>query len=124
MKIKSAQYVLLFFVLTIAFFAVSVSVYAQTTGGTGGPVIELPNPLTADTFQELLDRILSVLIIVATPVFIILIMIAGLMYVVGGANPQRRQTAFNMIKYGVIGYVIILTARLLLNIVQGLVGIK
>lgn len=124
MRIKNLKYFLLFFVVAVGFFAFNASVNAQATGTTGGVTIELPNPLEAKNFQELLDRILSVLLIIATPVFVVFIMIAGLLYVVGGSNPQRRQTAFNMIKYGVIGYMIIIMARLLLNIVGGLLGIK
>jgi hypothetical protein len=132
MNIKNARYLILFFVTAAILFSINVPVHAQYLGGSSGgdcpedtdTIIRLCNPLTANTFQELLQRILDVLLIVATPVFVIFIMISGLLYIVGGANPQRRQTAFNIIKYGIIGFVIILTARLLLGIVQGIVGIK
>lgn len=89
-----------------------------SVGGGGGT--SLPNPLTSDTFQELLGNFIRLLLIFATPIFILMILSAAFLFITGGQDPNKISTAKNIIKYAIMGYGIILMAQVLVSIVQGI----
>lgn len=90
-----------------------------TQSGGGSPVV-LPNPLGKDSdFLSLLDRFITVLTVFAAPILVALITVAGFMYMFGGADPQKRTTAVKIMKYGIIGFIVIIFARAIAAIVQG-----
>jgi len=89
------------------------------TSGGGSPVV-LPNPLGDNSdFFALLDRFINVLTIFAAPILVALIVVAGFYYMFGGDDPGKRTTAINIIKYGIIGFIVIIFARGIAAIVQG-----
>ena len=86
----------------------------------GGSPITLPNPLGDDSdFFTLLDRFINVLTIFAAPILVALIVVAGFYYMLGGDDPAKRKTAISIIKYGIIGFIVIIFARGIAAIVQG-----
>jgi len=84
--------------------------------------VAFPNPLSYDTFAELVDAVISWLVIISTPIIALLIVIAGLVFMFSGANPNLQKTARNIIFYSLIGYAIILFARVLMSVVTGVTG--
>ena len=60
------------------------------------------------------------LILFATPVFVIMILFAAYNYLVGGAQPQRIGKAKKILLYGIIGYLILLVACFLPELVANL----
>lgn len=82
-------------------------------------VTEFPNPLDFDTFSELVDAVITWLVVISTPIIVLLIVIAGLVFMFSGANPNQQKTARNIILYSLLGYAIILLARVLMAVVMG-----
>lgn len=74
------------------------------------------------TFYDLIDRFIQVMTVFAVPILVALIIIAGFLYLFGGADPSKRATATNIIKYGIIGFIVIIFARAIVAIVQGVIS--
>jgi len=104
--------VLVFFTAITAFFGVAQPAEA----------LKLENPLAVDSFQEFITRLIRMLIFIAAPALALIVAVAGLRFVVSGGNPKKRESAKNMIKYGIIGFLIIILAWVLVAVLQGLVG--
>lgn len=84
----------------------------------GGGAVTLPNPLQINSLQELLNRVLNLLILFATPVYLLIIFLGALTLIVGGADPSKRRLAKNMLLYATIGFLILVMARALLKAVE------
>ena len=102
----------------------------NTQGGTttntqsgGGSPITLPNPLGNDSdFYDLLSRFIRILTFFSAPILSALVVYAGFLYLTGGSDPGKRTTATNIIKYGIIGFVIIILANVIVAVVRGAIG--
>ena len=81
--------------------------------------IEFPNPFNATTVEALVDMTISWLVVISTPIIVLLIVIAGVVFMFSGANPNQQKTARNIILYSLLGYAIILLARVLMAVVTG-----
>jgi hypothetical protein len=101
-----------------------------TSGGTGtggtsgsGDPITLPNPLGGDSdFYDLLGRFIRILTFFSAPILSALVVYAGFLYLTGGSDPGKRTTATNIIKYGIIGFVIIILANVIVAVIRGTIG--
>ena len=102
----------IFSILITSIFLLPVFVYAQ--------VVSLPNPLAVDNFSDLIDAVINWLLIISLPVVILLIVFAGFQYMVSGVSPDARKKAIDMVKYAVIGYAIMLLAKVLVGVVTGI----
>jgi hypothetical protein len=108
---KYKKYLPLFFSLGLF---IPFLIFAQTT---------VPNPLKYDTFAELVNAIVVFirnLALVAAPIIFI---IAGLRYYLAAGNPQEAQKATEMIKWAVIGLVIILIANGITSVIVSVMGV-
>lgn len=108
------KFISVIFILFIIFLPSFV--FAQD----GVSLLSLPNPLTSDTFEELIDAIINWLLVITLPIIILLIVFAGFQFMVSGVSPDQQKQAINMVKYAVIGYAIILSAKVLVGVVTGL----
>jgi len=113
--ITSITFISLTSLSLVVLFAPAVALAAPAT-------VAFPNPLSYDTFAELVDAVISWLVIISTPIIVLLIVIAGLVFMFSGANPNLQKTARNIIFYSLIGYAIILFARVLMSVVTGVTG--
>ena len=66
--------------------------------------------------------ILNMVIVIATPIIVLFIIIAGFKYVTAQGNPEKLQEANRALMYGIIGGVIIIGAVAILQIVQNTVN--
>ena len=107
--------------------------FTESEGGVGGCVfprdgggggtsngIRLENPLTANTFEEFIVKLINSLIIFAGPILALIIVIGGFRFVLGGADPKQKEGGKNMIKYGVIGFIIMISAWVLVAILKSI----
>lgn len=81
-----------------------------------------PNPLTATTVSQVVDKIsdwLFNLAIVAAPV---LLVIGGIIFMTAAGDPGRISTAKRMILWTVVGFLVILLSQGLISVVVGLLG--
>jgi hypothetical protein len=88
---------------------------AQTSGGGA-----LQDPLGGKTFQQVVDSITSGLLTVATPVVAIMVIVGGFMIMTAGGNSEKVTTGRNAILYAVIGYAVLLFAKVVVSILKDL----
>ncbi len=86
--------------------------------------IEIPNPLEHEDFETLIDAIVSFILRVALVIAPIILIIAGLMYYIAGGDPEKAKTATNMIKWTLIGLVIILIANGITAVIKDIMGVE
>ena len=82
---------------------------------------QFKNPISFDSFTELLAAFLNVIIIIATPIVVFFLILAGFKYVTARGNPNQIQEASRALLYGVIGGVIIMGSVTILLIIKNLV---
>jgi|AntRauTorckE6833_2_1112554.scaffolds.fasta_scaffold00021_91 amino acid transporter len=90
---------------------------------SSGASVRLQNPLVTDTIQEFLLAVLRIFMIVAIPIVILFIILAGFKFVTAQGNAEELQTAKRALMYALIGGLIILGAVVIVGIVTNLVGV-
>jgi hypothetical protein len=78
----------------------------------------LPNPLTATDFTQILQSILSFGIKAGAIVVPIIVVIGAFQMMFAAGNPEKFKTGTKTIVYAVIGYIIILLAAGIIDIVK------
>ena len=84
----------------------------------------IPNPLNATNFTELFTQIFSQASIVVASLGGIMLIIAGILFLLSAGNPQRMETAKKALTYAIFGIAIALIAETLVVIVKNIVGVK
>ena len=97
-------------------------VFADTGLGTGGG-ISFQNPLTADSFTELADKIIDFLLAIAAPIVVIMVIWAGFLFMTAGGNPEKVQKGKDTLLWTAVGVIILMVSKgvttLLVNILGG-----
>jgi heme/copper-type cytochrome/quinol oxidase subunit 2 len=81
--------------------------------------LSLQNPLGTQTFEELIAAIINWLLVITLPIIVLLILYAAFQFVVSGVSPEQRKNAVNVVKYAMIGYAVMLLAKVLVEVVSG-----
>jgi len=109
-------FLIIFLALSFVFFN---NVIAQTGGGTtGGGTIVLPNPLSCENLGCVIKNIISGLVKLAIPIFVIMVLIGGFQIMIAGGNEEKVKQGKSTIWWAVIGYVIILLANGMVLIIE------
>ncbi len=88
------------------------------TGVTGGVTAgRLPNPIRAQSFQDLANDVLGIVSSIGAILAVFFIIYAGVLFVTAGANETKRTDAKWAILYAVIGTAVLLGAQALASIV-------
>lgn len=69
------------------------------------------------TFQKLLANVINILLYVAGIASVIVIVIAGILYIVSAGSPERTKAAKDALLYAIIGLVISLSGFAIVNFV-------
>lgn len=111
LRLKTALY------SVAVFYAVPLVSAAQGTK-------QLLNPLDSSisSIPALLVAILNVVLIIAMPIVILYIILAGFRYVAARGNPEQVRDASRALTFGIIGGVIIIGAFAILAIIRNLVA--
>jgi hypothetical protein len=128
--------------LTFIFFGVAGSVFAAESGGTtqmdsasggttqmdpyiggvtGGDPVSVVNPLEADNITQLFQDIIDILLVFAIPLIVFFIIYAGFLYVTARGNESTISKAHMALLYALIGGVLILGAKVLIEVISGTV---
>ncbi len=83
----------------------------------------IPNPIGYDSFPALINGIVSFIRNLALVVAPIIFLIAGFMYYFSGGNPDKAKDATNLIKWAVVGLVIILIANGITAVITNIMGV-
>lgn len=89
---------------------------------TNSGSVTIKNPLAADSITEFFLLIIEILLIFAIPLIVLFIIYAGFMMVTAQGNEEQLKTAKRALIYAIIGGLLILGARLILEVIQGTVA--
>ncbi|OIO47716.1 MAG: hypothetical protein AUJ32_02165 [Parcubacteria group bacterium CG1_02_40_82] len=105
MKIIKRKKFLIFPLLVIVFFLLSFAwqVFAQSN-----PTMELPNPLTATTFEDLVSSIATWFELIMVPLATIMILYAAFLFMTSGGDEEKIKRAKRAITWAVVGVAIVL----------------
>lgn len=104
----------------------SSSTGSTGSGGQGKSVsysFRLTNPLKADDFMGLISSISTWIFNLSIPVAVIVIVWAGLRFLWARGNPAEVGKAKEMLKYAVIGLVIIFIGRGFITLIQSIINL-
>jgi hypothetical protein len=73
--------------------------------------VTIENPINADTFEELINNIITFIFNIALALVPLMIVIAGVYFVTAAGNPAQVEKAKGIILYTLIGFIVILLAR-------------
>lgn len=124
------KHFLTYTIASVSLLALSFAdkVFAQPGGGgvastkpPGTLSFALKNPLAFNSLQEFIVAILNVIVIIALPIVVVFIILAGFNYVAAQGNPAKIQAATKSLTYAIIGGVLILGAVAIAEIIKNLV---
>jgi len=107
---KYQKNIIISFILASAFFPVFVF------------GIEIPNPIEHESLEDLIHAIVSFIRNVALALAPIIFIFAGLKYYFAGGSPEKAKEATNLIKWALIGLVIILIANGITAVIRDVMG--
>lgn len=96
-----------------------VSVFPVISNAASGT---LDNPLKAKSFVELINALLSIVVMIGTPIAALFFVYAGFMFVTAQGEPKKLETAKSMFWWTVIGTAIIVGAEIILVVLTSTVG--
>ena len=103
----------------MVFFAGIISnVYADVPDPISA---KLNNPIGVDSIVDLLEALLAIVVVLATPVIVFFIIYSGFLYVTAQGNAAKVEEATKSLTYAVIGGVLVLGAFAIAQIVKSLV---
>ena len=95
---------------------------APENAGTPGDLsYSLQNPLAFKSIEGFVVAVLNVIIVIATPIVVIFIILAGFKYVTARGDASKVQEATRALTYSVIGGVLIIGAVAIAEIIKNLI---
>ena len=96
-----------------------------TSGGDGEgdstQTIYVVNPLKSDTIEAFIFAIIDIILVFALPIVIFFIMYAGFLYTTARGNVSQIEQAHAALLWALIGGVVVLGAKVIVEVVQGTV---
>lgn len=116
---------IIFTIYYLLFTAHSVFASSHITTGPTQDLFELPNPLGTTSITGLLKDIIDALtIFIAPPIAVLMIIIGAFQMLSAGGDPEKFKTGKKTILYAAIGFAILLLARLIIGLVQEILGVR
>ncbi len=84
--------------------------------------IRIPNPLEAETFEELIENLIDFIFWVAAAIVPLMIIIAAFYFITSAGNPDKVKTAKDIILYTIIGFTIVLLAKGIVSVIKQIIG--
>lgn len=90
---------------------------------TQAQVIKIENPLGAESFEDLLYRVINFIFVLALGIAPIMIIVAGFYFITATGEPEKIQTAKKIILWTLIGLLIVICAKGLITLFKQIFGI-
>ncbi len=94
--------------------------------GPGGQVqqetVQLTNPIASNDLSKLFNKIINEILILAIPIIVFFIIYAGFLYVTARGDVTQVQTATRALTYAIVGGLIILGAKVLIEVIKGTIS--
>ncbi len=85
---------------------------------------EFGPPFGIESFTDLFSAILTWLMRIAVPIGVIIIVISGVMMLASGGNPQKVTQAKTILKYAIIGLIIIFIGKGFITLLESILNIS
>ena len=108
-------------VSTLALLSKATAVFAATNSGTADPIV-LPDPLSGATIPSVISNVFDFLVQLAAVVAPILIVVGAFQMITAAGSTESFNKGKHTILYTAIGFVIILMARGIVDIVKSIIG--
>lgn len=89
-----------------------------------GNPLSLPNPLSVNTFQQVVANVSNFLLIIATPLVTIMALVGGFQMITAAGNPEKFAAGRKTLLYAVIGFAIVLLAGGVAQIIKNFLNGK
>lgn len=96
---------------------------SQTFAGDNSLQVNISNPIRANNIQGLIEAIIDALVYLAFFVVPIVVIIAGFYYITSAGNPEKIKNAQNAVLYAIVGLIIVLLARGIIELIRTVLGI-
>ena len=84
--------------------------------------ITIQNPISASSFSELILNIADGFTTIALAIAPVMIVVGAFYFLTAGGSPERIKTAKEVIMYALIGVIIAVSAKGIIQMIQGWVG--
>ncbi|MBU0546761.1 MAG: hypothetical protein ABH876_01820 [Patescibacteria group bacterium] len=82
-----------------------------SAGKIGAQVIEIENPITANSLEEIVDNLINFIFTISFVLAPLMIVWAGGIYMTSAGEPKKIETAKNIILYTLAGMAILLFSK-------------
>lgn len=94
-----------------------------TPGQSVNYQFDIPNPIKANDFIELITAISKWITAIAIPIAVIAIVYAGILWLTAGAYPKNVDNAKRVLKYALIGLAIIIIGRGFITLIESIINL-
>jgi hypothetical protein len=93
-------------------------------GGAAGSETTIVNPLTTNSFDEIIDRVINFLFYVAMVVVPLMVIVGAFFILTAADDPKKAEQGRQIIFYTIIGLLVVLFAKGLISVLKGVIGVK
>ncbi|MBI2054366.1 MAG: TrbC/VirB2 family protein [Candidatus Staskawiczbacteria bacterium] len=103
---------------------ISLVILFSLAGSAFASGVVISNPLRPNDLPALLEAISSTVAKLVGVIATIMIVVAGIMYLVSGGNPQKMEAAKKTLIYAIVGLVIAVLAVSIIAAVKEILGLR
>ncbi len=108
----------LVFVMLFGFF----TVFANNGACEEEDIFCLRNPLRFETIGELFEEVTTLLIALGLSLVVLMIVLGGFYIMISGGKPELLEKGKNIIKWTIIGVLLLIFSRAVLAVIEAIVG--
>ena len=119
---KTAPFIIFVLSAPMAMAEGEINLNIPSKKNTG--VISIPNPIGANSFGKLIDKIIDFLIFIGAPIATLMILVAAFQIMSAGGSGDEKKLASGKttIKYAVIGYALLLISKGIALLIKNILG--
>ncbi len=100
------------------------TVIVAATEKSSEEVIQIENPLTATSFEMIIDNIIDFIFKIAVVLAPLMVIVGGFLLLTAGGNIQQISRARNLLIWTAVGFLIVLLSKGVLAIINQILGVK